>query len=103
MKGVLFTVTVCTLAALGIHSCADSDYYKRDQVARLENERREATPHVIREADGCKVYAFKAGEKYHFFTRCPNSKTATEKAWEDCEGAGKLRRCQDKTETIESM
>jgi len=33
-------------------------------------ERAERTPHVIREADGCKVYAFKANGRDHYFTRC---------------------------------
>lgn len=36
------------------------------------------TPHVIREADGCKVYEFEAQGRNHYFTRCPAT-TSTER------------------------
>lgn len=52
--------------------------FKEAQVA-AERRRRE-TPHVVREADGCKVYAFESGGRDHFFTRCPAS-TDTETTW----------------------
>lgn len=42
------------------------------------------TPHVVREADGCKVYAFERGGRDHYFTRCPST-TDTETNWtESC-------------------
>ena len=40
------------------------------------------TPHVIREADGCKVYEFERGGRAHFFTRCPAT-TDTETTWSE--------------------
>lgn len=73
-----------------------------DEKAAQERERREMTPHVIREADGCKVYAWKGGDsKYHYFTRCPNSQTSTTRNYTECTGTGKTRSCQEKSETIE--
>lgn len=73
-----------------------------DRRASAERERKERTPHVIREADGCKVYAWKGGEgRYHYFTRCPDSHTSTQQNWQECTGSGKTRSCKDMTETIE--
>lgn len=73
-----------------------------DKRAAQERERREKTPHVIREADGCKVYAWKGGDgKYHYFTRCPNSQTSTTRSYTECTGTGKTRSCREKSETIE--
>lgn len=46
--------------------------WDRAEAAREEAERQ---PRVIREADGCKVYAFKAGDRWHYFTRCANQTT----------------------------
>jgi hypothetical protein len=40
------------------------------------------TPRVIREADGCKVYAFEKSGREHFFTRCPAT-TDTETTWSE--------------------
>ena len=40
------------------------------------------TPHVVREADGCKVYAFERGGRDHYFTRCPAA-TDTETTWSE--------------------
>lgn len=37
-------------------------------------------PRVIREVDGCKVYAFKSSAegRWHYFTRCPGERTTTD-------------------------
>ncbi len=64
------------------------------------NDLAERTPHVIRQADGCKVYAFKSGEMYHYFTRCPNATTVTDRTYEECTGSGKHRHCEMKVEQI---
>lgn len=72
-----------------------------DRRAAAERERKERTPHVVREADGCKVYAWKGGDRYHYFTRCPDSRTSTQQNWQECTGTGKHRTCKDMTETIE--
>lgn len=58
------------LVIVGINSCADSEWYKADQREKAAQETQAAKLHIIREADGCKVYAFKSGERYHYFTKC---------------------------------
>lgn len=71
--------------------------------AAAQAEQRERTPHVVREADGCKVYAFKDGGRYHYFTRCPMV-TSTESSWEVCQsyqqGKQTHRKCHDESEVI---
>lgn len=56
-------------------------------------------PRVIREVDGCKVFAFKEGSHWHFFTRCPAT-TTTDRTYESCRQSGKQRVCENKTEQI---
>ena len=76
-----------------------------DEAAKAARRRAEETPHVIRDADGCKVYAFLSGDRYHYFTRCPDSKTTTDSSWDEChnEMVGKVstKKCVTKSETIE--
>lgn len=53
---------------------------KQEAAQKLARE----TPKVIREADGCKVYAFERHGRDHYFTRCPAT-TDTETNWtESC-------------------
>lgn len=52
------------VAALEHTSWAEESHRKK-----ADEDRREAIPHIIREADGCKVYAFKT-DREHYFTRC---------------------------------
>lgn len=47
---------------------------------KAAEQRARETPHVVREADGCKVYAFERDGRDHYFTRCPAS-TDTETTW----------------------
>lgn len=101
MKGFLITLAVAGLLIFGIHSFEQSEWNQQQKLERAERERREQTPHVIREADGCKVYAFKSGDRYHYFTRCPDSRTTTENSWEVCSQSGKTRTCKTETESIE--
>jgi hypothetical protein len=76
-----------------------------EEAAKAARRRAEETPHVVREADGCKVYAFLSGDRYHYFTRCPDSKTTTEASWDEChtEMVGKVstKKCVTKSESIE--
>jgi hypothetical protein len=61
-----------------------SESAKEIQERHEAQDRADRTPHVIREADGCKVYAFKTGE-WHYFTRCPNSTVQTDRSYtENC-------------------
>ena len=102
MKQAIVFFAIVAVGIFGISSCQQSDWYKEDRAKKAEAERREATPHVIREADGCKVYAFKSGERYHYFTRCPDSRTTTSSNWEECQGTGKMRTCKQASESIEA-
>lgn len=72
----------------GVIGCNQTDWWqdhvKTEAIADAARAKAEATPHVIREADGCKVYAFKAGEKWHYFTRCPATTTTERHYNEPC-------------------
>lgn len=82
-----------------VYGCTESDWAKREEAARLAQERADATPHVIREADGCKVYAFKSGDNWHYFTRCGTTVT-TERNWVESHQQGKQTITEHKSETI---
>jgi len=66
-----------------------SDEALAERAANREKEqaqyRADQQPRVIREADGCKVYAFKEGERWHYFTRCPTT-TTTERNYSERSG-----------------
>lgn len=66
-----------------------------------EDQIRRETPHIIREADGCKVYAFESGGRWHYFTRCPGDRTVTDTSYEQCSGSGKTRRCWEEHSSME--
>lgn len=51
-----------------------------DDARNAAREAAERQPHVIREADGCKVYAFKVDGRYSYFTRCKDT-TTTESSY----------------------
>jgi hypothetical protein len=67
------------------------------EIAKVQAEQ---TPHVIREADGCKVYAFKAGDSTHYFTRCPNATVTTDRSYTVACGTPKAQKQCPKIETI---
>ncbi len=73
-----------------------------EEKARKDERVRQETPHVVREADGCKVYAFKSRDRWHYFTRCPNATTVTDTAYEECTGSGKNRTCKELHSSIEN-
>jgi hypothetical protein len=79
-KSTLAQFIVLALCVFGIYSCSQSDWYKDSERAQEAQKRADETPHVIREADGCKVYAFKSGDNWHYFTRCGSTVT-TERNW----------------------
>ena len=93
IKSTLFVCAAAGLPLFGLYSCQQSEWWQAGERAIAERERRESTPHVVREADGCKVYAFKAQERYHYFTRC-GSTTTTSSSWESCNTSGKVRSCE---------
>lgn len=59
--------------------------------ARMARE----TPHVVKEVDGCKVYAFEHDRHTQFFVRCQNS-TSTQSNWSERSG----KTTQHKSSTI---
>lgn len=75
------TFVVLAIITVGITSCNQSEWHqsskRKNDMIEAEQERRQATPHVIREADGCKVYQFKNAGYYHYFTRCKGSDVVT--------------------------
>lgn len=81
MKDVVILLAVGAAVVFGIRSFVDSEWYQESVRERKALEHREQTPHVVREADGCKVYAFKSGDRYHYFTRCPDSTATTESSY----------------------
>jgi hypothetical protein len=94
MKEII-TLLACTgLLVFGISSCQETEWYKESKRQEAIQEQRDRTPHVIREADGCKVYAFK-GDGWHYFTRCGETVT-TERTYQVKEG----KTTKTKTETI---
>lgn len=73
-----------------------------ERKAAQEQEQQDMQPRVVREVDGCKVYAFKSMDRWHYFTKCPDASTTTDTAYEECTGSGKTRRCYEKHDTIET-
>ena len=75
MKEVLKDPTLRLMGlALLLTSIAYLVYVNLPQkvAARSAQDSADAQPRVIREIDGCKVYAFKSNG-WHYFTRCPSS------------------------------
>ncbi|MFP3686296.1 hypothetical protein SB847_21565, partial [Bacillus sp. SIMBA_026] len=68
-------------AAAFVYFVGFSDSAKQAQEEQRAQDAADAKPHVIREADGCKVYAFKAGDNWHYFTRCGDGTVTTERNW----------------------
>lgn len=101
---LLAAVAAALFAAWGFHEADPATELKRAERERQkeEAERQDMIPRVVREADGCQVYAFKATGRWHYFTRCPYAGTVTDTAYEHCEGSGKSRRCSEKHTSIET-
>lgn len=53
---------------------------KQREIEHQAQIQRDQTPHVIREVDDCKVYRFKSGDRFHYFTRCADT-TTTESSY----------------------
>ncbi|MGQ0595840.1 hypothetical protein [Aquabacterium sp.] len=104
---VLAFAVIATAGAFGLYHETRPEVLAQHQAedlaeakAQAAKELRETTPHVIRQADGCKVYTWKGGDgRYHYFTRCPST-TSTESSWETCTTSGKTRTCKTNVETV---
>lgn len=96
---VAFLVFIATC----VGSCNQSDWWNNyNDKANAESQRiaiLEATPRVIREADGCKVFTFKDSGAWHYFTRCPTITTTETTHTYEC-GTPKAHKTCTKQETI---
>lgn len=100
---VAFFLLVAVWAGYGSYRCGQPETvaaWAEEDRLKEEQDKRNRLPHVVREADGCKVYAFLSGDRYHYFTRCSNDRVTTESSYEECTGSGKSRHCENKTESI---
>lgn len=97
---IVLTASVIAAVCGSFYGCTMSDWAKRQDAAREAQERADETPHVIREADGCKVYAFKSGDNWHYFTRCSDGSVTTERNWTESHQQGKQTVTEHKSETI---
>lgn len=68
----------CSLSWLFLGEQLEST--KQREIENRAQKIKESTPHIIREADGCKVYRFKSDERWHYYTRCAD-KTTTESSY----------------------
>lgn len=75
----LVSAAVLMVMGLLVVSCNQSERYQtytKEQDAYYAAERkREATPRLYSEKDGCKVYTFKGNDRWQFFTTCGTSTT----------------------------
>lgn len=97
MLGIVVFIPTCTYK-----SCFSDEAVaerKAEEAKKAAQYAADQQPRVIREADGCKVYAFKQGDKWHYFTKCPST-TTTDRTYEQCRKSGKQTICEDKTEQI---
>lgn len=97
LLGVVVFIPTCTYK-----SCFSDEaiaYSKAKEAKEAAQYRADQEPRVIREAGGCKVYAFKEGNHWHYFTKCPTT-TTTDRTYEECRKSGKSTVCENKTEQI---
>jgi hypothetical protein len=91
---------IVAVVVFGIVKCTEWDDARPSTIAaraaEAAQERADMEPHVIREGDGCKVYAFKAGDAYHYFTRCGDGSVTTDRQYQERHG----KTTETKTETI---
>lgn len=99
ISGWVFVIIGVGLFVLAYNQAQPEAAAKRaeSEAQRAAEKRARLQPRVIREVDGCKVYAFEAEDRWKYFTRCPNSSTTTESDW--IERHGKTSRVV--TENIE--
>lgn len=76
--GAFITFLIAFFIAVIYRESTSPEWQERTRKAELDAQRA-AIPHVIREADGCKVYAFTT-DREHYFTRCGSTVT-TETNW----------------------
>lgn len=75
IKTALWVIVPIVILFGIIKGCSSLPYFEERQKQADIKRKIEETPHVIREVDDCKVYAFKVNQHYHYFTRCPKDTT----------------------------
>lgn len=90
-----FLIAALASVPLTVRWWSSTDTAKAAWAAEEARTRADMQPRVIREADGCKVYAFKGGDHWHYFTRCPNSTTKTDTTVSV--GSGKTRHTETRS------
>ncbi len=93
---VVWSILFIGCVVFGVNSCTHSGWYQKSMAESIQQDATDAQPRVIREVDGCKVYTFKSGDRWHYFTRCPNAQTTTESPYSVRVG----KTTQTKIETI---
>lgn len=97
MLGIVVFIPTCAYKSCFSDEAAAER--KADKEKAAAQYRADQEPRVIREAGGCKVYAFKEGSHWHYFTKCPTT-TTTDRTYEVCRKSGKATVCENKTEQI---
>ena len=100
MRDFLVLAAIVGLFAFGVKKYTDTEWYQEGERKQAAQEAADRQPHVIREADGCKVYAFKSGDNWHYFTRCAGGTVTTERNWTESHRQGKQTVTEHKSETI---
>lgn len=95
--GLVVFIPTCTY--IGFFSDDAAAERKAAKATREAQYRLDQQPRVIREVDACKVYAFKEGEHWHYFTRCPTT-TTTERNYSETHRSGKNNVTVQKSEKI---
>lgn len=72
------------LCLTGVVSCQQSDWSKeRDRQVEIQRKEDEK-PRIVRSVDDCNVYAFKVGDRWHYFTKCGKTTTTETTYKESC-------------------
>lgn len=103
--GIVFSLVaiVSTVVSYYISLPETKERYENNMRERKEQIEKDKNPHVIREADGCKVYQFLGdNSKWYYFTRCENSSTVTSSPHTECQLVGKVNTCKDVSTNIET-
>jgi hypothetical protein len=98
--GVFGTFFILVSLVFGIKSCSETEWYIESKKREAAREAADQQPRVVREIDGCKVYAFKSGERWHYFTRCPDSRVSTDTNHTVTVKSGKSTSTKTETTTI---
>jgi hypothetical protein len=84
----LITLFVFLAILFGVVSCTQSDWWTKHQAEERKAAYAEAIanqkPRLVSEADGCKVYTFKGGDRWQYFTRCGATTTTDNSYKESC-------------------